>query len=113
MKKLSKDDEIKKLKNNIKFLEASISELAIEKLQLIEDQEENDEIHAQLIDIILDLYEQLEAQEPSEKELEELVKTWNSTLLIGYKLENVHGKKDYSFALKQMLKEYRELLRRG
>lgn len=39
------------------------------------------------------------------KVTKEFIKRWNETLLSGYKLENIHGKKDYSFALEMMLRE--------
>jgi len=51
---------------------SEVREQAICQLkQLLEAQAENDEIHAQMIDIVLDLYEQLEARKPSEEFVKE------------------------------------------
>ena len=39
------------------------------------------------------------------KVTEKFIEEWNQTLLVGYKLVDIHGNKNYNSALKQMLKE--------
>jgi len=70
--------------------------------EMIQNRAEEKEIEVRYMEIILDLYDRLEKKP---RITEEWIEEWNKTLLIGYKLTDIHGDKDYTFALKQMLRE--------
>lgn len=71
-----RDNEIKKLKKNIEHYEKAHAKLADEKLQWLEERAEHQELTANYIDIVIDLYDQLEQKKP------DLTKEWYDLCVI-------------------------------